>query len=101
MKRQNTTPNKTKKQSLKGRFDLAKIEATTEEDIERHAREDDDAWTDEMFAKAHILRPRKEGIHIMVDPRVLAFFRREGRGYQSRINAALEAYVDAHERKAK
>ena len=80
--------------------DLARVDATTHADIERHAREDNDVWTPEMLARAHVVRPTKPAITMRLDPRVLAFFQREGRGYQSRINAALLAYVEAHERKA-
>lgn len=79
----------------RGRVDLAKVDATTEADIERHAREDDDEWTEEMFARAHTFRPRKQHVHIMLDPDVLDFFRADGRGYQGRINAVLRAYVEA------
>jgi hypothetical protein len=32
---------------------------------------------------------------------VLAFFKQSGRGYQSRINAVLRAFVDAQRRKGK
>jgi uncharacterized protein (DUF4415 family) len=95
MSKQHTTQN-----TNRGRVDLAKLEATTAADIERHAWEDDDLWTDEMLAKAHRVPMTKENIHIRVDPDVLDFFRREGRGYQSRINAVLRAYVEAHARKA-
>jgi uncharacterized protein (DUF4415 family) len=84
----------------RGYVDLVRVDATTAADIERHAREDDEAeWTPEMLAKARVFRPTKPAITMRLDPRVLAFFQREGRGYQSRINAALLAYVDAHERK--
>ncbi len=91
MSKQHTMQN-----TNKGRVDIAKLEATTAADIERHAREDDDLWTDEMLTKAHRVPMTKENIHIRVDPDVLDFFRREGRGYQSRINAVLRAYVARH-----
>ncbi|HXC25265.1 MAG TPA: BrnA antitoxin family protein [Gemmatimonadaceae bacterium] len=96
-----TTRGKRTMQTERAYVDLARVDATTADDIERHAREDDEAaWTPEMLTKARIFYPSKPAITIRVHPRVLAFFKREGRGYQSRINAALLAYVDAHERKA-
>ena len=33
-----------------------------------------------------------------LDPDLLAWFKRQGRGYQARINAALRAFVEAHKR---
>jgi uncharacterized protein (DUF4415 family) len=59
--------------------------------------------TDDWFAKAHLYqgeklvrrggRPKKaapkEAVNIRLDPDVLAHFRAGGRGWQSRINAAL------------
>jgi uncharacterized protein (DUF4415 family) len=59
--------------------------------------------TDDWFAKADLYqgeklvrrggRPKKsapkEAVNIRLDPDVLAYFRRTGRGWQSRVNAAL------------
>lgn len=41
---------------------------------------------------------RKRSISIRVDPDVLGWFRNQGRGYQTRINAVLKAYVEAQQR---
>lgn len=38
----------------------------------------------------------KELVSIRIDPDVLGWFRREGKRYQTRINAVLRSYVDAH-----
>ncbi|HEY6321869.1 MAG TPA: BrnA antitoxin family protein [Thermoanaerobaculia bacterium] len=57
----------------------------------------------EKFAKALIrkgLQPvvRKAQITMRIDSDVLEWFRERGAGYQSRINAVLRAYKQAHER---
>ncbi|HEY6320817.1 MAG TPA: BrnA antitoxin family protein [Thermoanaerobaculia bacterium] len=57
----------------------------------------------EKFAKALIrkgLQPvvRKAQITLRIDEDVLEWFRERGAGYQSRINAVLRAYKQAHER---
>jgi uncharacterized protein (DUF4415 family) len=57
--------------------------------------------TPELFAKAIVrrgLKPveAKEQLTIRVDKDVLAWFKSQGRGYQTRINALLRAYMDAH-----
>jgi uncharacterized protein (DUF4415 family) len=84
--------------STKGYIDLARVLATTEEEIEAQAIEDGDVWTPEMFARAKVFRPRKQSVTMRLDPDVLAFFQRGGRGYQSRINAVLRAYMTARPR---
>lgn len=52
--------------------------------------------TDEAFwAKAQVVMPhRKETVTMRLDADLLAWFRRE-RGYQTRINAILRAYMNA------
>ncbi len=64
---------------------------------------DDDApaWTPDMFAKAVVRRglnpqPNKTLLSLRVDSDVVEWFRAQGRGYQSRMNALLRAYMDAH-----
>ena len=57
--------------------------------------------TPEMFARAVVRRglrpiPPKQQITLRVDADVLEWFRAQGRGYQTQINALLRAYVDAH-----
>jgi len=38
-------------------------------------------------------RPRKQQLTLRVDADVLAWFRRNGRGYQTRMNAVLRRYM--------
>ena len=59
------------------------------------------AWTPEMFARAIVrkgLKPTrtKSLLSLRVDSDVLAWFRAQGRGYQSRMNALLRAFMKAH-----
>ena len=52
-----------------------------------------------FFQNAHVRVPqRKRSISLRVDPDVLEWFKHQGRGYQTRINAVLKAYVKAHQR---
>ena len=82
--------------------DWARVDAMTEEELERNIAADPDSdlpgvdWT-----KARLVLPqRKQSVHLRVDPDVLAWFRRQGRGYLTRMNAVLRAYYEAH-RKAR
>jgi uncharacterized protein (DUF4415 family) len=40
---------------------------------------------------------RKRSISLRVDPDILDWFKKQGPGYQTRINAVLKAYVRAHQ----
>jgi uncharacterized protein (DUF4415 family) len=49
------------------------------------------------WAGAEIGLPAPKAVlHMRIDRDVLDFFKRGGRGYQTRINAVLRAYKDAH-----
>ena len=57
--------------------------------------------TPEMFAQAVVRKglkpvPRKEQLTLRIDSDVVEWFRKQGRGYQTRINALLRAYMEAH-----
>lgn len=43
-----------------------------------------------------VVPPRKQQLTIRLDSDVLAWLKNQGRGYQSRINAVLRAYYEAH-----
>ena len=57
--------------------------------------------TPEMFARSivrHGLKraPHKAQLTLRLDSDVLEWFRKQGQGYQTKINALLRAYMDAH-----
>jgi len=57
--------------------------------------------TPEMFARAVVRKglkpvPRKEQLTLRIDSDVVEWFRKQGQGYQTRINALLRAYMEAH-----
>ncbi len=58
----------------------------------------DNPKTDETFwrdAKV-IMPPKKVHISVRLDEEVVDYFKQDGKGYQSRINAVLRSYVNAH-----
>jgi uncharacterized protein (DUF4415 family) len=79
--------------------DWARLRAMTEEEIEQNALDDPDnpPITDWTNAKL-ILPTRKPSIHLRVDPAVLAWFRSQGPGYLTRMNAVLRSYYEAQKR---
>lgn len=85
--------------STKSLTDWERLDAMTDEDIDFS---DSPEITPEMFAKAIVkrgLEPRaaKQQVTLRIDSDVLEWFRKQGRGYQSNINALLRAYMEAHQ----
>lgn len=81
----------------KGKTDWARVEALTDADIERAIAKDPDAapiLDEDWFRTAELVLPEpKIPISIRVDKDVLEWFKGQGPGYQSRINAVLRAYM--------
>lgn len=84
-----------------GKTDWARVDAMTDEDIERAMRDDPD-WQDFMdidWSKAKMVIPdRKKAISIRLDPDIIDFFQATGKGYQTRINSVLRHFVDEQKR---
>lgn len=73
----------------------------TDADIARAVAEDPDAGSlDIDWSKARlVLPPGKENVTLRVDRDVLAWFRATGKGFHTRMNAVLRAYMEAQQRK--
>ena len=80
----------------KGKTDWARVDALTDEDIDKAIADDPDwaEFKDIDWSNAVLLIPaKKKAISIRVDEDVLDFFKKEGSGYQRRINAVLRSYM--------
>ena len=69
--------------------------------IERAAASDPDTFMPdaEWFKRARLVIPQtKKMVTLRHDPDVLAWFQKCGRGYQTRINAVLRAFIEAQSR---
>ena len=80
----------------KGKTDWARVDAMTDEEVEASIANDPDwaefkdiDWSDAVL----VIPAKKKAISIRVDEDVLDFFKREGEGYQRRINAVLRSYM--------
>jgi len=78
--------------------DLARVDAMTDKALEKIIASDPDEqdirpdWT-----KAKLILPRaKQSIHLRLEEETVVFFKEQGRGHISRMQAVLKAYVDAH-----
>jgi uncharacterized protein (DUF4415 family) len=78
--------------------DWARLDAMSAAEVERLAAEDmtelgiDPDWMEH----ARVLAPRsKERVTVRLDPDIVDWLKAQGKGYQTRINAILRAYVEA------
>ena len=75
----------------------ARLDAVASMPDEQIDYSDAPSLSDAVWVKAAAqLPPAKQQITLRIDAEVLAFFRQTGKRYQSRINAVLRSYVEAH-----
>jgi len=80
--------------------DWKRVDAMTEEELERAIAADPDSDVKPDWTKAKLVLPqRKQSVHLRVDPDVLDWFRRQGSGYLTRMNAVLRTYYEAHRKR--
>lgn len=85
------------KKSIKS--DLSRIDALKDEDIDYSEIPDLSTLGPEFWDKAVVKRAEpKAQVTIRVDREVLDWFKAQGKGYQTRINAVLRAYMEAQGR---
>jgi uncharacterized protein (DUF4415 family) len=84
----------------KSETDWARLDALTDEEIEASIANDPD-WSDDWNWSEAVLviPPKKKAISIRVDEDVLDYFKKEGAGYQRRINAVLRSYMQQKRKK--
>ena len=79
------------------RTDWAKVKATTRKELEAQIAADPDDiqepldWSDAVMG----IPPHKEPIKLRIDADVLKWFRATGKGYQTRMNNVLRAFVES------
>ena len=79
----------------KGKTDWKAVDNLTDADIGEAVRNDPDAvpldidWSEAVL----VIPPKKKAISIRVDEDILDYFKKQGSGYQRRINAVLRAFV--------
>ena len=85
-------------QGGKGHTDWARVDALTDEEITQAITEDPDTLEPELewLQRAMILRPGQPKIRVTAyfDQEVVEWFRSQGRGYQTRMNAVLRTYME-------
>jgi uncharacterized protein (DUF4415 family) len=84
----------------RGKTDWKRVRALTDQEIDEAVRSDPDAapiLDEEWFRTATLVMPeRKVPVSIRVDHEVVEWFKAQGPRYQSRMNAVLRSYMEAH-----
>ena len=78
---------------VKGKTDWERLDAMKDEDIDLS---DIPELDDEFFENAELRLPEKKSVTIRLDADVLEWFKKQGKGYQTRINKLLRAYMETH-----
>ena len=78
----------------RSKTDLNKVKVQSDSDIDTS----EIPALDPDFFKSAILRMpcKKASITVRLDSDVLEWFRNQGKGYQTRINAVLRTYMEGH-----
>jgi uncharacterized protein (DUF4415 family) len=92
----------TSKKPLIDQTDYDRLAVMKDEDIDLS---DIPEITAEMFARGIVRRnlrpiPRKKQLTLRIDSDVVDWYKLQGRGYQTRINSLLRAYMKEHQRHA-
>ncbi len=80
-----------------------KLIEMSDEEVERRAAADPDAGVlpSDFWDNAELRLPlTKQQITLRLDPDVIGWFKRTGKGYQSRMGAVLRSYVEAKRKRS-
>lgn len=85
---------KSTKHTAKSKTNWKKLSQATDADIDYS---DSQATTENFWKDAQLFIPtHKIHISLRLDDDIVEFFKKQGPGYQTKINAALKSYVRAH-----
>jgi uncharacterized protein (DUF4415 family) len=87
----------------RSRTNLKKVDTITDADLERIIAEDDeerDLRPDWTRAKLVLVEP-KQSVHLRLEQEIIDYFKAQGKGHISRMQAVLKSYVNAHRPHAK
>lgn len=77
------------------RADLHRLRDVREDEIEETSPEELASLPDDFWDEAELVLPvAKQAISLRVDEDVLDYFRSQGPGYQTRMNAVLRSYME-------
>jgi uncharacterized protein (DUF4415 family) len=77
--------------------DWARIDALTEEELEASIDDEEEGEFDWSTVQVGIPRPKRQ-LTVRFDADVVDWFKAQGAGYQTRMNAVLRSFVEAKKR---
>jgi len=83
------------------KYSLSEIKAKRErgEDQTRPDAPEAESLGEDFWKQARVVIPRgKTSVHLRLDSDIVEWFKTHGKGHQTRMDAVLRAYVDAHKR---
>lgn len=97
------TANELKAKHAKSLTDWRKVDAMTDNELDGIiAADEDESGFSPNWMKAELVLPEsKLSVNLRLDREIVEFFKRQGKGHISRMQAVLKAYVDAHQHHAK
>ena len=88
---------KSTKKNSRSKTNMTKLKNKDDKDINY---EDNPATTKAFWKDAEVFMPQeKVHISLRLDEDIIKYFKEEGSGYQSRINAVLKAYINTNPRR--
>lgn len=85
------------RQRGEGQTDLARLDAMTEEELEASIDHDEEGEIDWSTVQVGIPGPKRQ-LTVRFDQDIIEWFKAQGAGYQTRMNAVLRGYVEAQKR---
>jgi uncharacterized protein (DUF4415 family) len=83
---------------LPSKTNWGKVQATTQQELGRAIAEDSDErdLTPDWTKAELVIRRPKKSVTLRMDEELLDWFKRQGRGYQTKMQAVLRSYMEAH-----
>lgn len=78
--------------------DIERLRNMTDDEIDFSdiPRTTPEMWAKGVVRKGFKVIPKKRQLTLRLDEEIVEFFKNDGDGYQTRINALLRSYVEAH-----
>lgn len=87
-----------KKKPAATKSDLKRLDTMTDTDIDYS---DIPPTPDDFWSQAEVFVGGKQAVSLRLDPDVVAFFKEQGKGYQTAMNRVLRQYMEAHKARRK
>jgi uncharacterized protein (DUF4415 family) len=97
------TADELRAKAAKIKIDWSKVDSMTEEELESAIASDpDEAGMVVDWSRATVVMPKPKAVlNMRIDNDVLEYFKHQGKGYQTLINAVLRSYVERKGRRSR